>query len=345
MVGLLSYGAYIPRLRLTAEEIGQVWGKDVSSIKSALGVLEKSVAGADEDAVTLGFEASFDALSKTMISPEKIGAIFVGSESHPYAVNPTSTIIGEFLGAGHEYFSSDLEFACKAATTGMVFSASLLKEKKIDYSLVVGTDCAQAKPHDILEYTAASGAAAFILGRKKEEVIAEVIDYTSYSSDTPDFWRRDGVSYPSHSGRFTGEPSYFTHVMSASKKLLSENKMKPSNFDFCVFHMPNGKFPKQVGKRLGFLQNQFKLPLAVEKIGNPYSASALLGLVDVLESARENQYIFFCSYGSGAGADAFIFKTTKNINKFAKNRKTLNDLMEDKKHISYTSYLKARGVI
>src|SRR3989344_4236503 len=130
-VGILSYGVYIPFYRLKVDDIAGAWGKQQTDIKSSLGIAEKSVAGFDEDSVTLGFEASHNALSQGRINPETIEAILVGSESHPYAVNPTSTILGEFLGVGRNYLAADLEFACKAATTAMINVAGLISANKI----------------------------------------------------------------------------------------------------------------------------------------------------------------------------------------------------------------------
>ena len=344
MTGIISYGVYIPRNRLKLSDIASVWGKDAKTIESSLGVKEKCVAGIDEDAVTLAIEASREALVRGTISPVLIQSILVGSESHPYAVNPTSTIVGEFLGVPHTYLGADLQFACKAATTGLILTSALVSEKKITYGLVVGSDAAQAKPHDVLEYTAGAGAVAFVVG-EGSDVAVELIDYASYSSDTPDFWRRDGISYPTHSGRFTGEPSYFTHVLSAGGELLKRINKKPSDFDYCVFHAPNGKFPIDVAKRFGFTYKQLEASLVVEDIGNPYSASALCGLVAVLEQAKPNQTIFMVSYGSGAGADAFILKTTKKIERLTKNGQTIREKIKNKEYISYIQYLKMRGVI
>ncbi len=344
MSGIISYGAYIPKYRLTVDEIASVWGKDPLQIKKTLGISEKSVAAYDEDAVTVGFEAAFNCLAVVSFNPKDVEAVFVGSESHPYAVNPSSTIIADFLGTSNNYFASDLEFACKAATTALIFASSLTENKKIKYGLIVGTDCAQAKPHDILEYTAASAGAALLIGDKKTEIIADIVDYLSYSSDTPDFWRRDGVSYPSHGGRFTGERGYFDHIYNSSIKMLEKSKMKPADFDYCVFHMPNAKFPRDIARKLGFRPGQLSNSLIVDAIANPYSASSLLGLINVLENAKPDQYIFFSSYGSGAGSDSFIFKTTDNISKQQKNRR-LAKMILSKKQISYNLYLKMRGKI
>lgn len=339
-VGIAGYGIYIPAYRIKASEIASVWGKNASDIEISLGVVEKAVASYDEDAATMAYEAASSALQNAKINASKLQLCFVGSESHPYAVNPTSTIVGEFLGIDHRYIASDLEFACKAATTGMIAASGLIDSGKIEYALCIGSDTAQSKPHDVLEYTSASASCAIVLCGKAEEQIAQIVDFTSYSSDTPDFWRRDGVRYPSHGGRFTGEPAYFTHVINAAEDLLKKLDMKPSDFDYCIFHMPNGKFPRQAAKRLGFTPEQIRNSLTVDKIGNPYSASSLLGLASVLDHAQPNEFIFMISYGSGAGSDGFVLKTTKGIN--AKRQKTnqFQQLQLRKTYISYLDYLK-----
>ncbi len=344
-VGIVGYGAYIPLNRLPIREVAEFWGKDPQDVERSLGVVEKAIPDADEDAVTMAVEAGLNALKMAKISPEALEAIYVGSESHPYAVNPSATIVGEALGVGRNYLAADLEFACKAATAGMENLAGLLEADLINYGLVIGSDAAQAKPHDALEYTAGTGAAAFILSRKKEDFLVQILDFASYSSDTPDFWRRDGVPYPSHQGRFSGKPAFFAHVIGAAKKLLEKNKMKPTDFSYCVFHMPNGKFPVEVALNLGFENKQLEPGLVVNKIGNPYSASSLLGLCAVLEIARPDQLIFLTSYGSGAGADSFILKTTKLLTTARKRVSGINEYLNNKKDISYLKYLKFTGKV
>lgn len=341
-VGILGYGVYIPAYRIRVADIASVWGKNGEDIEKTLHVKEKSVAGDDEDAVTVAYEAATYALSRAHISPEKIDVCLVGSETHPYAVNPTSTIVGEFLGIGHNYFAADLEFACKAGTAGMIAVSGLIAAERASVGLVIGSDTAAARPHDILEYTASSAGAAFLLGKDAQQNLAEILDFTSYSSDTPDFWRRDGVRFPSHSGRFTGEPAYFTHIEGVAKRLFAKTKLTSSDFDYCVFHMPNGKFPRQIAKRLGFTQQQIAPSLVVDELGNPYSASSLIGLAAVLDKAVPNQRILLLSYGSGAGSDGFILQTTEHIAEGQKNVPSVAKQMKEKKYISYVEYLKKR---
>jgi hydroxymethylglutaryl-CoA synthase len=342
MIGIVSYGTYIPKFRLTTAEVAEAWRKDAAEVLAGLAVSEKSVPAPDEDAVTIAFEAASLALARGGMKPEAIEALFVGSESHPYAVNPTSTIVGEFLGVGTKYLAADFEFACKAGSAGMQAIAGLLGAGQIRLGLAIGTDTAQSRPHDVLEYTSAAAGAAFLLGTRG--VVAELVSYTSYSSDTPDFWRRDGMRYPSHAGRFTGEPAYFAHVAGAAAMLMEKAKITPQDVDYCVFHMPNGKFPRAVAKRLGFTQKQQHALLVVDGIGNPYSASSLLGLAATLDVAKPGQKIFMISYGSGAGSDAFLWKVTDKILAFQKSvrkdKHTVSAQIANRQYVNYVSYLK-----
>lgn len=340
MNGIISYGTYIPRNRIKISSIARFWRKNSEEIEKGLGLSEKSVASLDEDATTLAIEAALIAIQSGKIPLKDIKALAVGSESHPYAVKPTSTIVGEILGIPHNYLAIDTQFACKAATAAMRLISKMDELKQNKYGLVIGSDVAQAKPGDALEYTAASASAAFVMGGGNK-VIAQIISSTSYSSDTPDFWRRDGQKFPAHGGRFTGDPAYFDHVLHASKHLLLKTNLSPEDFDYVVFHMPNCKFPKEAAKKLGFSMSQLEAGFKVEQIGNPYSASSLLGLAAVLDIAQPDQKIFLCSYGSGAGSDAFVIETTPRITSYQKRKIVkVTQQINEKDYIEYADLLK-----
>ncbi|MCX6034516.1 MAG: hydroxymethylglutaryl-CoA synthase, partial [Chloroflexi bacterium] len=89
-VGIIGYGAYVPRYRLPAREVARIW---TGGRVSGLPILEKAVPGLDEDVVTMSLEAVRNALKRAGIDPAEIRAVWIGSESHPYAVKPTSTIV------------------------------------------------------------------------------------------------------------------------------------------------------------------------------------------------------------------------------------------------------------
>lgn len=149
----------------------------------------------------------------------------------------------------------------------------------------------RAAPGDALEYTAAAGAAALLIG-PAAEAVAVIEGTTSYVTDTPDFFRRADTAYPVHGHRFTGEPAYFGASRGAAERLLHDLGAKPSDFTYAVFHQPNTRFPQTVARQLGFTPQQITPGLLSPKIGNAYSAAALLGLCAILDMAEPGDTIF-----------------------------------------------------
>jgi hydroxymethylglutaryl-CoA synthase len=179
-VGIVGYGAYVPRYRLPAQEVARIW----SGGKAGLPVREKSVAGIDEDVATMSIEAARNSLARAGIEPDQLRAVWVGSESHPYAVKPTSTIVAEAIGAVPNVQAADWQFACKAGTEAMVAAVGFVGSGMSAYAMAIGMDIAQGKPGDALEYTAAAGGAAYILGAA-DEALAVINATYSYVTDTP----------------------------------------------------------------------------------------------------------------------------------------------------------------
>ncbi len=337
-VGIVGYGAYIPRYRLPAREIVRVWEGGVGGVP----IQEKSVPGLDEDTITISIEAARNAMLRAQIDPQQIRAVWVGSESHPYAVKPSSTIVAEAIGAAPFIQGGDWEFACKAGTEAIQAGLGFVGSGMADYVMAIGADTAQGRPGDALEYTAAAGGAAFVLG-PAEEGVAVVEASLSYVTDTPDFWRRQGASYPSHGQRFTGEPAYFHHITSAAKKLMAEMGTSAADYRFAVFHQPNVKFPQRVAAMLGFTKEQYETGLLSGTIGNTYSGSSIIGLTAILDVAKPGDRIFSVSFGSGAGSDAFSLQVTERLPERQKLAPSTQTYIRRRKEIDYALYSRYRG--
>lgn len=338
-VGIVGYGVYVPGYRIKVEEIARVWGGDGVSIKRELKISEKAVPELDEDTSTMAVEAARNALKMSGINPKEIGAVYVGSESHPYTVKPTATVVVEAIEANLEAMAADYEFACKAGTAAIQTCMGLVSSGMIKYGVAIGSDAAQGAPGDALEYTASAGSAAFIVGKKNS--IARFEGTLSYTTDTPDFWRREGQSYPSHGGRFTGTPAYFKHVFNASKGLMDKLKLAPKDFDYAVFHQPNGKFPRKVASMLGFNAEQIEEGILVDRVGNLYSGSSMLGFAKILDIAEPGNRILLTSFGSGAGSDSFSVVVEDGI-KDKRNKILVEDFIKNKKYVDYATYIKLR---
>ena len=337
-VGIVGYGSYIPRYRLPGTEIARIWtdGLGGSPVK------EKAVAGVDEDVITMSIEAARNAVKCSEIDPQKIRAVWVGSESHPYAVKPTSTIVAESIGTSPNIQAADWEFACKAGTEAVQASIGIVGSGMGTYTLSIGMDTAQGRPGDALEYTAASGGAAFILG-PAEEAYAVYQGSYSYVTDTPDFWRRAGEAYPSHGDRFTGEPAYFAHTMNSASNLMEMMGTTATDYTYAVFHQPNVKFPARAAKMLGFTPEQIQPGLLADDIGNVYSGSCMIGLTATLDVAKPGDRILMVSYGSGAGSDAFDLRVTERITKRPNTYSTTQDYIQRRTEIDYATYVRYRG--
>src|SRR3989344_1819909 len=339
MIGIVGYGAYVPRFRIRAEKIAKVWKHDATAIKEGLLIEEKSVADEDEDTVTISVEAARNALARAGISGSDIGAVYIGSESHPYAVKPSGTIVAEAIGATPDVMVADFEFACKAGTAAMQVCYAMVKAGMINYGLAIGADTSQGRPGDALEFSAAAGGAAFVIGR---DPLAEIEATYSYTTDTPDFWRREGQNFPSHGSRFTGEPAYFTHLIGAVKGLLARTGYTAADFDYVAFHTPNGKFPLRAAKMLGFGKEKILPGLIVTKIGNTYSGASPLALSAILDIAKPGQKILLASYGSGAGSDAFVINVTDKIVERQNKAPMTMDYVNKKQYIDYGTYVRLR---
>lgn len=336
--GIVGYGAYIPRYRLPTKEIARIWAGGVG----ALPIVEKAVPGPDEDTLTIALEAARNALTRAQIDPQAIGAVWVGSESHPYAVKPTSTIVAEAIGATPNTQAGDWEFACKAGTEAMQAGIGFVAGGMSRYVLAIGADTAQGRPGDALEYTAAAGGAAYIIGPTEESMAVFEASF-SYVTDTPDFWRRPHVHYPSHGQRFTGEPAYFHHITSAANTLMAELGRTAKDYDYVVLHQPNAKFPQRAAAMLGFEKAQWKTGLVCPVVGNTYSGAAMLGLTAILDEAKPDDRILCVSFGSGAGSDAFSLVVTGQIEGKAKRAPATQMYIQRRKEIDYATYARYRG--
>ncbi len=306
-VGIVGYGAYVPRYRIAAESISQMWTMGAGGTP----VKEKSVNSLDEDVATMSIEAARNAMNRAQIDPQELRAVWVGSESHPYAVKPTSTIVAEAIGAVPNTQAADWEFACKAGTEAMQAAIGLVGSGMGKYALAIGMDTAQGRPGDALEYTAAAGGAAILIG------VRSLVD--------------DSYAFRERLARAFRERGF--DVLTAA------------DYDWAVFHQPNVKFPSRAGQMLGFSAEQMKPGLLAGVIGNTYSGSSIIGLTGILDVAQPGDRILMVSYGSGAGSDAFDLSVTDKIDDIRNRAPGVQQYIARRKEIDYATYTRYRGKI
>jgi hydroxymethylglutaryl-CoA synthase len=328
--GIVGYGAYSSRFRIKEDK------------------LERAVPFIDEDSVTAAVEAGKLALIHSGVDSAWIGKVYAGSESNPYAVKPIAAKVAQVLKLGEEegdvqgVDAVDTEFACKAASSMFKDACALVSYPKsnINYAMVIGADNSQSAPRGCaggeLDAFVGYGGAAYIFG--KQDVIAEVEGWYSCTSDTPDFWRRDGEPYPMHGGRFTGDPAYHKHVRKAASKLMEKCSLQATDINYFVPHQPNPSFPVRVAKDLGFKEEQFMPAIQMTKFGNTYSGASLIGLAAILDIAKPDERILVASYGSGAGSDAYLLRTTSQLLDKRQRQKINVKFLAENPFIEYVDY-------
>ncbi|UCH02736.1 MAG: hydroxymethylglutaryl-CoA synthase [Candidatus Bathyarchaeota archaeon] len=341
--GIVGYGVYIPKYRIK------------NTPDSGTGVEERTLPFADEDMVTFAVEAAKRALIHSASPSKLVTKCVVGSESNPYSVKPATSIITQALELGERFNDgfftggTSTQFACKAATDEFIDAVSLVTNPVFTDGgertvMVIGSDNSQAAKNDPLDYSVGAGAAAFLFGAR--DVIATLDAFVTYSSDTSDFWRRDGQKYPKHGGRFTGEPSYFKHVLTATRRLMEKTKLKTCDIDYVGFHSPNIKFPITVAEKMRFNPEQYETGLIARWIGNLYSGSCPTALAAILDLAKPDERILITSYGSGAGSDAYLFTITEKIkDKRERSIPVINQIQsEHREYVTYETYRKWKEI-
>ena len=308
--GIVGYGHYVPYLRMDMKVLAEQWGvsPQLERAYRLNGRNRVAVNSSDEDTVTLAVAAAERALRCAPASA-KIATLLVGSESHPYAVKPTSIIVAEALGLAPDIFAADLEFACKGGSAAVLLSSAIVKAEMGSHALAIGADCPQSAPGTLLEASVGAGGCALVVGPGSES-IARIEAVASAGSDATDFWRRDGSHYPSVVGKFSVDEGYMAHSERVVRALFEVTETSARDYAYCVFHQPYVALPSALAKSLGFTPNQVKPGLIAARIGNTYSASCLLALCAVFEVASPGDRILLASFGSGAGSDGMVLRVT-----------------------------------
>lgn len=335
-IGIISFGSYIPRLRLGRGEYQKAWGSCAADIK------EKAVMDYDEDTLTMGIEAAKQAL-RSGINPLDIQALALASTTFPYEEKVLSGTFAGMLGLPEKLFCSEHGQSTRAGTEALLSAVGVLREPALDKALVIAADAPSAQPKDTLEHGLGAGSAAVVLG--KENIIAEIEHFNSFVSESMgERFRLEGNSYLTDIGvkGFTGIA--FTRLVSlAVKDMLAVMGRAPADYRFLIIQENDGKTPKSLGKKLGFSEEQMTPGLIYAQTGDTGASSVLLSLTAVLEQAKPEDNILLVSYGSGAGSQAISLKVTSELQDSV--RGNLQNQLSNKRSIDYVQYLKLKRQI
>ncbi len=331
MVGITSYGIYIPPYRLSRDEIARAW-----NTKSSGG--ERAVARYDEDSLTMAVDAAFDCIKDC---PEKVDGLFFASTTSPYREKLTASIISAALDLPRETRTADFTDSLRSATIALNSAVDTIKSGTAQNIIVVASDCRMGAGKSQSEQLFGDGSVALAIG--KNNVIASIEGSYSTFSEILDSWRIEKNSFvQSWEERFVLSESYVKTMEPLISEIITRYRLNIKELTKIIFYAPDNKSHSLLAKRLGFeLQSQVQAT-KFELFGNLGTAALPMMLVSFLEEAQPNNRILVANFGDGG--DAFILKTTEQISKFQKKRSLKNFLMR-KKYISYERYLTWRELV
>jgi 3-hydroxy-3-methylglutaryl CoA synthase len=330
MVGITSIGAYIPRYRLSLEEIGKMW-------QARGGPGEKAIAGYDEDAVTMAVAASLDCMKR---AGNQADVLYLASTTAPYKEKQCAALVASAADLNKTTHTADFTNTLRAGTSAMKAAIDAVKGGSAENALVVASDCRTGAPKGRFEQLLGDGAAAVMIGEK--EPVAIIEGAHSIFSDFTDLWRTEKDNFiQSGEGRFIEEAGYMPTMTEAVTELMAKYSFTSKDFAKVVFYAADNRNHAGLVKALGFNKNQIQDSL-FGKIGNTGTAAAMIMLVAALEEASPGDRILFAGYGDGV--DAFIFRVTENISRI-KDTPLMKDRLAGSVSIDYGKYLLWRDLI
>lgn len=335
-VGIVGYGSYVPRLRITRVEYQKAWGSYAAGIK------EKAVMDFDEDTLTMGIEAAKEALLDG-IKPDQVGTLALASTHFPYEEKALCGTVAEMLGLPERLFAFEHDHSTLAGTEAFLAAVGSLNQQKSKNALVIISDAPQAEPKSTLEHGLGAGAAAFLIG--EENVLAEIEYSTSYVQENMgERYRNEGQSYLNDIGVKGFTSLAYKHLVSqVVHDVLTKMERKPVDYKYLILHEQDAKTPKSLGQKLGFNEEQMSPSLIYAQTGDTGACSPFLSLTAVLDLAQKDDCILMVSYGSGSGSQAISLRVVKEQTE--SKRLMLKTRLEHKKFIDYVQYLKLKRQI
>jgi hydroxymethylglutaryl-CoA synthase len=326
---------YIPKLRIKRDEYQKAWGYFSSRV-----IEEKSVAGFDEDAVTMGVEAASNALRNGEIDASAIDSLYFASTSAPYVEKQNATTVATAIGCRGDTSTLDVASSIRSGTSALLASLDLVRSDRGKSALAVAADCPLSEPSSALEHQLGAAAAALMIGQEKIGALVE--DSFSVASETfAERFRRDGQSQV----RTVDIAPYYDAalvqvVTSCVSGILQKLGRSPDDYSWLVLQGLEDARALEISKKLGFGDSKTAPAMISAKIGDAGAASSLLALSKALEKATSGQHVLVCSYGPGTGADALSLAVQREM----KPRSGLGyeDYLSRKEYIDYVTYLKLR---
>jgi hydroxymethylglutaryl-CoA synthase len=328
MVGICSYGAYVPLYRL-ARELMVLEGKG--------GQGERSVAGADEDSLTMAVDAILDCTKG--IDRSSIEGLYNATTSSPFAEKQVAASAASALDFGDNIVTADIANSLRSGMTALRMAADTVKAGSAKKMMVSAADSRLGTPLSSVESNAGDGAAALLIGDK--DVVASLEGFHSFSTDFTDTWRPATDRFVHvWSERFTVAEGYQPMMQKTVAAAMKKFGVEPKDISKFIYSAPDARTHGAVAGALKFdPKAQVQDPL-FSVMGNTGAAFSLMLLVAALEQAKAGDTLLVACWGDGV--DVALLKVTDAIEKVRDRHGVLGYLKSKKMLPNYLKYLRLR---
>lgn len=336
MAGIVGYGAYVPRLRLSRRAVAdanawyapQLAGKTKGT---------RAMANWDEDSITMAVAAARDCLGPAE-DRSHVRAVYLASTTLPFAERLNAGIACEALTLSEDVEAADVSGSQRAALSAVLAGLARVQTGGGD-ALVLAADNRKTRPASGQELDFGDGAAALQLGTRN--VLAEVLGSGSLSVDFVDHFRPAGEAFDYHwEERWVRDEGIGKLMPRAIAAALEQAQVDAGRIDHFIFPTTFQKMERQLARRCGIREDAVVDGLAgnVGETGVPH---ALLLLAHVLERAQPGQHILVSQFGSGA--QALVLRVTPAIRDFRPQRGVSQWLARGVEERNYTKFLSFKG--
>ncbi|SFR63778.1 zinc ribbon domain-containing protein [Halogeometricum limi] len=318
--GIAAAGVYVPRGRVTAEDVREAWGAF-----QGRGIDAKAVPAGDEDAVTMAVAAAGRALENSAMSPNAVDAVAFATTTPPVAEEQLAPRVVQALGLSSE--TRTWHHGQSTAAGADALETALNAEGTV---LAVVADAPVGDPAGS-DHAFGAGAAAFLVDDDAAVTFAGV---GSATDESPGVRFREAAEEEVASLDITGYER--AAIRETTRDAIADLGLDADRIDAASLHQPNGSMPYRIAGEGVVSNGAVAEGTVVDRIGDAGAATAAIGLVAALETGGDES-VLAAFYGSGGGAVAFAFEGRLDGDEAA--------TLDDGERVSYVESLRKRGIV
>ncbi len=311
---IVGSGSYVPKMVLTNFDLESMVNTSDEWIIERTGIRERRIAGKDEAASDLAYEASQRALKSSGIKSKDIDLIILATTTPDMIFPSTACLLQDRLNA-----KKAVAFDVSAACSGFIYALSVadqfIKEGIYKTALVVGSEVLSRITDWNDRATCilfGDGAGAVVLQASLDRrgiisvhlhsdgALKDLLYIPGGGSRNPASKRtiEKGLHYIKMRGNETFKVAV-RNLEEVALEAINSNNLKPSDIDLFIPHQANLRIIQAIAKRLNLSMD--KVLVNIDRYGNTSAASIPIALDEASSEGRlkEGDLILMEAFGGG----------------------------------------------